>query len=85
MRYLEVDTGTWWPGKKVLVAPQWIKTMSWERSSVEVDLPQHAIQEAPAYDESAVISRDYEVELFKHYSREGYWSNETSSGQDNAA
>ena len=24
IRYLEVDTRNWWPGKKVLVSPQWI-------------------------------------------------------------
>ena len=29
IRYLEVDTQNWWPGKKVLVSPQWINRVSW--------------------------------------------------------
>ena len=29
IRYMVVDTQNWWPGKKVLVAPQWIDRVSW--------------------------------------------------------
>ncbi len=29
IRYLIVDTHNWWPGKKVLVSPQWIERVSW--------------------------------------------------------
>lgn len=29
IRYMVVDTRNWWPGKKVLVSPQWIKAVSW--------------------------------------------------------
>ena len=29
IRYLIVDTQNWWPGKKVLVSPQWIERVSW--------------------------------------------------------
>ena len=31
IRYLIIDTQNWWPGKKVLVSPQWIERVSWER------------------------------------------------------
>jgi hypothetical protein len=27
IRYLEVDTQNWWPGKKVLVSPQWLNNI----------------------------------------------------------
>ena len=29
IRYLIIDTRNWWPGKKVLVSPQWIERVSW--------------------------------------------------------
>ena len=29
IRYIVVDTSNWWVGHKVLVAPRWIKSVSW--------------------------------------------------------
>ena len=34
VRYIEVATKNWWPGKKVLVSPAWIERVSWEDSKV---------------------------------------------------
>ena len=79
IRYLVVDTGKWLPGKKVLVAPPWIEDVSWERSAVATDLPQAGIKSAPEYDPDSPIARDYEISLFKHYSRQGYWSGQESA------
>lgn len=50
VRYMVVDTKTWWPGKKVLVAPQWITGVEWESFQVKVDLPREIIQHAPEFD-----------------------------------
>lgn len=47
IRYLVIDTQKWWPGKKVLVSPQWIKLADWVDSNVVVNLP----NEIPEYDE----------------------------------
>jgi hypothetical protein len=30
IRYLVVATRNWWPGKKVLISPKWIESVSWE-------------------------------------------------------
>jgi hypothetical protein len=32
VRYLVVDTSNWWFGKKVLVAPHWASSVSWEEN-----------------------------------------------------
>ena len=32
IRYLIIDTRNWWPGKKVLISPQWIDRVSWDES-----------------------------------------------------
>ena len=73
IRYLVVDTRNWWPGKKVLVSPQWIERISWDQSKVFVNLLRETIKKSPEYTDESLISRDYEEELHRHYKREGYW------------
>ena len=76
IRYLIVDTRNWWPGKKVLVSPQWIQEVSWSESKVFVNLTREAIKESPEYTEKSLLTRDYEAGLYQHYQREGYWREE---------
>ena len=73
IRYLVVATRNWWPGKKVLVSPQWIERVSWSESKVFVNLSREAIKQSPEYSEEALITRDYEAGLYGHYQLEGYW------------
>jgi hypothetical protein len=73
IRYIEVATRNWWPGKKVLVAPAWIERVSWEDSKVYVGLSREAIQNGPEYIESMPITREYENRLYFHYGRPPYW------------
>ena len=73
IRYLIVDTRNWLPGKKILIAPQWIDRVSWSESKVFIELPRETIQQAPEYTEESLLNRDYEARLHRHYSRPGYW------------
>jgi uncharacterized protein YrrD len=73
IRYLVVDTRNWWPGKKVLLAPEWIAWVSWAEARVYIDLDLDTVKRAPEYDASAPITRQYEAELFDHYGRTPYW------------
>jgi len=73
IRYLIVDTRNWWPGQKILLAPQWIDRVSWGESKVFINLPRETIKQAPAYTEESLLSRDYETRLHQHYNRAGYW------------
>ena len=74
IRYVVVDTRNWWPGKKVLVSPEWIRSVSWTDSRVYVDLSRDTIKNGPEYDPSLPVSRDYESRLYKHYGRSEYWN-----------
>jgi hypothetical protein len=67
IRYLEVNTRDWLPGKHVLIAPVWIHYIDWREKEVVVNLNRQAIASAPAYDKTKVIGNDYEVSLYKHY------------------
>lgn len=76
IRYLVVDTRNFWPGKKVLISPEWIESVSWNESKVFVNLPGEAIKQAPEYTEEFMLTRDYETILHLHYDRKGYWADE---------
>lgn len=76
IRYLVVDTGHWWPGKKVLVSPVWIERVSWSELKVFVKLNREAVKASPEYTDEALVTREYESGLFRHYGSDGYWSHE---------
>jgi sporulation protein YlmC with PRC-barrel domain len=76
IRYLIIDTRNWWPGKKVLVSPQWIERVSWSESKVFVNLTRETIRQSPEYTEESLLTRDYEAGLHRHYNRQGYWVDE---------
>jgi hypothetical protein len=74
VRYLVIDTGNWWLGNKVLVAPRWAGRVSWEEKKVFVDLSREAIKNSPAWDATAPINREYEAHLYDYYGRPAYWA-----------
>ena len=76
IRYLIISTINWWPGKKVLISPQWIERVSWVDSKVFVNLSRENIKRSPEYNEECVLTRDYEVGLHRHYNRQVYWVDE---------
>jgi sporulation protein YlmC with PRC-barrel domain len=76
IRYLIVDTRNWWPGKRVLVSPQWIDRVSWRESKVFVNLSREAIRQSPEYRMESPPTREYETGLHLHYDRLGYWLDE---------
>jgi hypothetical protein len=69
IRYLVVDTRNWWPGKKVIVAPQWITGVGWDDAKVTIDLTRETIRQSPAYDASEPVTPDYAAQLHDHYGR----------------
>jgi hypothetical protein len=50
IRYLIVNTSNWWVGHLVLIAPHWIKEVSWTNSKIYVDMTKEEIKSAPLYD-----------------------------------
>ena len=76
VRYLVVDTSSWWFGQLVLIAPQWIQAISWSDATIAVKVTRQAVKDAPPYDPSAPLSRVHEMSLHQHYGRAGYWADE---------
>lgn len=73
IRYVAIDTKNWLPGRKVLIAPDWISDLSWSDATASVDLTQEKIKQAPPYIATQPINRDFEDHLYDFYGRERYW------------
>jgi hypothetical protein len=74
IQYLAVDTKDWLPGRKVLVAVQWIENVSCSNSSVSIDLERRKIKNSPEYDPNEPVNREYEEVLYDYYGRPKYWA-----------
>jgi hypothetical protein len=49
IRYLVVDTGHWWLGHKVVLAPRWIEAVRWDDNTLVVAIDRAMVRSAPAY------------------------------------
>jgi hypothetical protein len=74
IRYLLVDTGEWLSGRQVTLAPDWIESVSWLQSEISVASTRQEVSEAPEYDPSEQLEREYEADLYQHYGRPAYWA-----------
>ena len=72
IRYLVVDTRNWWPGKKVLVSPHWVRDIAWSERVMRFDATRKRIKASPEYDPTR-LDRAYEERLHAHYDRSTYW------------
>ncbi len=83
IRYLVVDTTSWWSGKSVLLAPHWIDRISWAENTVFLSLPRETIKNAPEWQPGSPVDRDYELRLYDFYGRPAYWLDEDKELQKN--
>jgi sporulation protein YlmC with PRC-barrel domain len=50
VRYVLVDTGNWWGGKKVVVEPEWVENVDCGESRLYVELNREGVEGFPGYD-----------------------------------
>ncbi len=67
--FIEIDTGNWFPGKKVLLSPKLITEISWENSTVVVNASEDQVKNSPEYVPSQEVSDSYEANLQNYYGR----------------
>lgn len=73
IRYMEVDTRNWLPGKHVLIGIDWVTEVNWAERKVQVKVKRQQVQESPEYDPQATLERAYESRLHEHYFFPTYW------------
>tara|TARA_R110002095_G_scaffold142965_1_gene123803 strand:+ start:17221 stop:17949 length:729 start_codon:yes stop_codon:yes gene_type:complete len=73
LRYLIIDTRNWFPGKKVIIAFDWLTHITWDDRKAHVDLTQDQVKNAPVYDPRLPVNRAYETQLYDFHGRPTYW------------
>jgi len=73
IRYALVDTGHWLPGRKVLIAPDWITNIEWLEREVQVQMTRKQFENSPEFDPKQGIDRQYETNLYRYYEYPVYW------------
>jgi hypothetical protein len=76
IRYLVIDTRNWLPGKRVLVAPEWVDAISWENEKLFLHLPSEKVKQSPEYNPEKTVDREYEDRLHNYYGHSKYWTQE---------
>jgi hypothetical protein len=73
LRYLVVDTGTWLPGRKVLISPVALRGADWANKLFSLKLSKEQVEKSPPVDTDKPVSRQKEMELHTHYGWAIYW------------
>jgi hypothetical protein len=73
VRYLVVDTGTWLPGRKVLISPLAVRGAVWGADRIPVNLTKAQVEASPSVDTEQPVSRQYELEYARYYGYPSYW------------
>ncbi len=72
-RWLEVDTGNWLPGRKVLIPCSALNTVDRSLGRLSVNLTQQQVKDSPESDTHKTVSRQHEVNIYEFYGLGPYW------------
>ncbi len=73
IRYLVVDTGGWLSGRRVLLSPASVSTVSAGDEPLQVNLTKDKIEHAPSTATDLPVSRQIEEKLTAYYGWPTYW------------
>ena len=60
LRYLDIDTGNWLPGRRVLISPISLGRPGWSTDSIPTKLTTHEIEESPGLEFDEPVNRQWE-------------------------
>ena len=73
IRYLEVDTGTWLSGRRVLISPFSIGVADRAARVFPVSISKEQIKHSPGIDTDKPVSRQHEKGYLSYYCYPHYW------------
>ena len=73
IRYLVVDTGAFFSGRRVLVSPVAFRHADWSTRQFHLALTRERVKDSPNIDLDKPVSRQYEREYFRYYGWPYYW------------
>jgi hypothetical protein len=74
IRYLVADTGSWLPGRLVLVSPHAFAELDRQTNKLHLRLNKKRIENSPPLSSLEPLSRGYEDEYYQYYGWPTYWS-----------
>lgn len=80
VRYLVADTGSWLPGRKVLISPHAFGRLDPAGKLLPVSLTRKQIEDSPSIDTHKPVSRQYEEEYYRYYGWPYYWQGDALWG-----
>ncbi len=82
IRYMVADTGRWIPKRRVLISPVFLGDPNWGSRRFPVDLSKEQVKNAPPLEEDRPLSRQHELEMFRHYGYPYYWVGDSLWGPE---
>ena len=73
VRYVVADTGSWLPGRQVLISPHSLYRIDQGAKVLGVNLTRDQIESSPAIELHKPVSRQFEEEYYRHYGWPYYW------------
>lgn len=73
IRYLIVDTGSWLPGRQVLLAPHAFDGFGPDGDTLAVHLTKEQIENSPSIESHRPVTRQHEKDYYHYYSWPAYW------------
>jgi len=73
VRYLVADTGSWLPGRQVLLSPHAFGRLHHDGRVLRVKLTRKKIEDSPAIEMHKPVSRQHEEEYHRYYGWPAYW------------
>ncbi|MEI6391501.1 MAG: PRC-barrel domain-containing protein [Verrucomicrobiota bacterium] len=73
VRYVVADTGSWLPGRQVLISPHAFGSLDQAGKLLHVSLTRKQIEDSPSIESHKPVSRRYEEEYHRYYGWPFYW------------
>ncbi|MDB6125527.1 MAG: hypothetical protein JWQ71_4520 [Pedosphaera sp.] len=73
VRYLVADTGSWLPGRQVLISPHSLGRLDQAEKVLRVNLTRKQIENSPSIESHKPVLRQYEAEYYRYYGWPYYW------------
>ena len=80
IRYLVVDTGSWLPGRQVLLSPHSLGRLDKVGKVLRVKVTRQQIENSPSIESHKPVSRQYEEEYHRYYGWPYYWQGDALWG-----
>ncbi len=85
VRYLVADTGSWLPGRQVLLSPHAFGSLHQAGKVLRVNLTRKQIEDSPAIESHKPVTRQHEEAYHRYYGWPAYWLGDGMWGMGGAS